>query len=743
MDALTEHGRPAAELDLLVDGMSCASCVRRVERAIGRVPGVASASVNLGNEQARVAYDGSPDMAARLAEAIATAGYSARPVPSVAAPADDAAATVRARRSRNHVALAAALSMPLLAGMVAHLLGAGWSLPPWLQLVLATTVQFWLGWRFYAAGFRAVRAGAGNMDLLVALGTSAAWGLSTYDWIAAAPGVAPNLYYETSALLITFILLGKWLEERAKGRTASALRALMDLRPDRARRRLDGVDREVALAEIVAGDVVVVRPGERVPVDGRVQEGAASVDESMLTGESVPVSKAAGDRVTAGSINADGMLLVETLAVGGETTLARIVRLVEGAQASKARVQRLVDRVAAVFVPAVLGIAAITFLAWWAGAGDPAAALLHAVAVLVIACPCSLGLATPTAIMVGTGVAARHGILIKDAEVLERARAVSLVAFDKTGTVTEGRPLVTNLVAAEGQDEASLLRLAAALQAASEHPLARAVRERAEADRIAAPAATDFRAVAGRGVSACVEGQSLLLGSRRWMGESGLEIAGLARRADALESDGRTVSWLGRAGDARAVVGLVAFGDPVKPTAAAAVAALRLRGIATLLLTGDNPGAAHAVGTALGVDEVRAQLLPEAKAEAVAALRESGRVVAMVGDGINDAPALAAADVGIAMATGTDVAMSTAGITLMRGDPGLVIGALDISRRTTAKIRQGLFWAFAYNVVGLPLAASGLLSPVLAGAAMAMSSVCVVGNALLLRRWRPPHGRGQ
>ena len=808
MDAITGDRTATTELDIGVTGMTCASCVRRVERAIMKVPGVAQVSVNLGTEHARVTHDGAAGIAARLAEAVAAAGYGAatqahdfeiqgmtcascagrveravsrvpgvlhaevnlateqarvtviegvasgdietavrkagyiaRLVPeSGAASAGDAAAS-RSRRELVRVGIAATLSLPLLAGMIGHLLGATWMLPPWLQFALATPVQFWLGWRFYVAGCKAVRAGAGNMDLLVSLGTSAAWGLSSYAWIAASSGHAPALYYETSALLITFILLGKWLEGRAKGQTASAIRALMDLRPDLARRRRDGVDREVPLAEVVVGDVVVVRPGERIPVDGRVREGSASVDESMLTGESLPVDKQAGSRVTGGSINADGMLVIETLAVGAETTLSRIVRLVEGAQTSKAGVQRLVDRVAAVFVPVVLGIAALTFLAWWWATGRAEAALLDAVAVLVIACPCSLGLATPTAIMVGTGVAARHGILIKDADALERAHAVRTVAFDKTGTLTEGRPRVAALVPAAGMDEAGLLRLAASVQASSEHPLARAVRERADSKAVVAPPAHAFRALPGRGVSATVEGRGLLLGSRRLIEQSGQDVAPLAARADALEALGHTVSWL--AGDTTrpGLVGLVAFADAAKPTAAAAVASLRKRGITTVMLTGDNPGAARAVGAALGIDEVHAQVLPDGKSEAVSALRRDGRVVAMVGDGINDAPPLAAADVGIAMATGSDVAMSTAGITLMRGDPALVVGALDISRCTYAKIRQGLFWAFAYNVIGIPLAASGLLSPVVAGAAMALSSVSVVANALLLRRWRlPPVG---
>ena len=739
------YGAATREIDLQVGGMTCASCVGRVERALKRVPGVVAAEVNLATERARVTAAAGSVTAEQLAAAVRDAGYEASPViePGTAA-AEASAPGLRSRRELAHVALAAVLSAPLLAGMVGHLLGLPWMLPGWAQFALATPVQFWLGWRFYVAGWKAARAGTGNMDLLVALGTSAAWGLSVYELLAAPAGHEPALYFESSALIVTFILLGKWLEARAKGQTASAIRALMGLRPDTARLRRAGAEVEVPLAAVQVGDVVVVRPGERIPVDGRVLEGSGSVDESMLTGESLPVEKAVGSRVTGGSINADGRLVVETTAVGAETMLARIVRLVEGAQASKAPIQRLVDRVSAAFVPVVLGIALLSFVGWWAATGDATQAILNAVAVMVIACPCALGLATPTAIMVGTGAAARHGILIKDADALERAHAVTAVAFDKTGTLTEGRPEVAEIVAAEGAaSTAEVLRLAAALQAGSEHPLAKAVRARAEAEDISPPAAADFRALAGRGVSAEVAARSLLLGSRRLMEEGGLDTGALAARAAELEASGSTVSWLAETAPEERVLGLLAFGDTVKASARAAIERLHRQGARTVMLTGDGQGAAHAVAQVLGVDEVVAEVLPEDKADAVARLRAEGATVAMVGDGINDAPALAAADVGIAMATGTDVAMSTAGITLMRGDPLLVPAALDVSRRTYAKIRQGLFWAFAYNVVGIPLAASGLLSPVIAGAAMALSSVSVVANALLLRGWRPGGGAGR
>jgi Cu+-exporting ATPase len=512
----------------------------------------------------------------------------------------------------------------------------------------------------------------------------------------------------------------------------------MALRPDVARLRRSGEDVEVPIAQLKHGDLVVVRPGERIPVDGVLVEGGGSVDESMLTGESLPVEKEPGGRVTGGSISTDGLLVIETMAVGAETTLAGIVRMVEGAQASKAPIQRLVDRVSAVFVPVVLGIALVTLLAWWLTTGDLTSGILNAVAVMVIACPCALGLATPTAIMVGTGAAARHGILIKDAEALERAHAITAVAFDKTGTLTEGRPTLTDVVPLQG-DARSLLALAVSLQTASEHPLADAVRTRAEADGVLAAAVQNFRALPGRGVSAEVDGRTVVLGNRRLLAELGIDVTAMADRAAALEAQGRTVSWLAESAPTPRLVGLLAFADTPKPAAKDAVALLHQLGIRTVMLTGDSVGAARAVASPLGIDEVAAEVLPQDKADTVAKLRGEGRVVAMVGDGINDAPALAAADVGIAMATGTDVAMETAGVALLRGDPTLVAGAIQVSRRTYTKIRQGLFWAFAYNAVGIPLAAVGFLSPMVAGAAMALSSVSVVSNALLLRRWRPKH----
>ena len=721
---------PAA-VELQIEGMTCASCVARVEKALQKVPGVVSASVNLATERATVTA--LPAVAVSALEAAVTkAGYAAKDVQQVQPPAG------KRLPAWWPVAAGAALTLPLVAPMLLRPFGLEWMPGGWLQLALATPVQFWLGWRFYRAGWKALRAGTGNMDLLVALGTSAAWGLSLYLLLRQSGQGAPHLYFEASAAVITLVLLGKWLEGRAKRQTTDAIRALNALRPATARVRRDGAEAELPVAQVALGDVVVVRPGERLPVDGEVIEGRSHVDESLITGESAPVAKAPGDKVTGGAINGEGVLGVRTSAIGAETTLARIIRMVESAQAAKAPIQRLVDRVSAVFVPVVLGIGLVTLLGWAGATGDWERALINAVSVLVIACPCALGLATPTAIMAGTGVAARHGILIKDAQALEVAHAATIVAFDKTGTLTAGRPSLVALEPAAGVARDELLRLAAALQATSEHPLARAVMERALAEGIAVPEASDARALPGRGLEASVGGATFTLGSSRLLGERGLDAGALAQQATRLESQGRTISWLvAGSGDSARLLGLLAFGDTIKASAQQAVERLHGLGVKTMLLTGDNRGSAAAVARELGIDEVRAEVLPGDKAAAVQALRDAGEVVAMVGDGINDAPALAAADVGIAMSSGTDVAMETAGITLMRGDPRLVADALDVSRRTYSKIRQNLGWAFAYNVLGIPLAALGLLSPVVAGAAMALSSVSVVTNALTLRRWRP------
>ena len=714
------------EIDLNIAGMTCASCVGRVEKALLKVPGVLSASVNLATESARIKVTGGLE-AGTLIAAIDKAGYAA----SVPAASQASAPAATPNRDGMKVAFAAVLAFPLMLPMLLEWAGIHLMLPGWLQFALATPVQFYFGARFYKAGWKAARAGSGNMDLLVALGTSAAYGLSVYQWLTAGE-MLPHLYFEASAVVITLVLLGKWLESRAKRQTASAIRALQVLRPESARVRRDGVEIDLPVEQVKVGDLVVIRPGERVAVDGVVVEGASQINESLITGESLPVDKHPGDKVTGGAINADGLLLVRTQAVGGETTLSRIIRLVEDAQAAKAPIQHLVDKVSAIFVPVVLVLALLTMLGWWFATGELENAIINAVAVLVIACPCALGLATPTAIMAGTGVAARYGILIKDAEALEVAHAVNTVVFDKTGTLTVGKPALAALHA-HGIDDARLLQLAASIQRGSEHSLATAVLDAAAARHIEPLPATGLSALPGRGLAAHVDGLALKLGSTRLMQELNVDTAPLAAQAMSLENTGNTISWLASGSE---LLGLFAFSDQVKPNAQAAIAHLHSLGIRTVMLTGDNQGSADAVGKLLGIDTVAAKMLPADKTAKIVALKGEGAKVAMVGDGINDAPALAAADVGIAMSTGTDVAMHAAGITLMRGDPALVADAIDISRRTYSKIRQNLFWAFIYNLIGIPLAAFGLLNPMVAGAAMAFSSVSVISNALLLRRWK-------
>ncbi len=737
----------SSTLDLGVGGMTCASCVSRVERALKKVPGVQDATVNLATESARITYATSAQAEALLRRAVRDAGYEPRS--AEAAMEEDLSPWA----GFLPVAIGLLLSAPLVLPMLGDLLGRHWMLPAWAQFALATPVQFILGARFYKAGWHALKALTGNMDLLVAIGTSAGWGLSMWLWLGpqgqahAAHGMVPHLYFEASAVVVTLVLLGKWLEARAKRQTTAAIRALHSLRPDIAHvLQRAGGEIDVPVAEVLVDDQLVVRPGERIPADGEMVQGDTQVDESMLTGEPLPVTKTVGARVTGGSINGDGRIVVRVSATGHESVLAQIIRLVEDAQAAKAPIQRLVDQVSAVFVPVVLVIAMITLGGWlWTGAGMEAA-LIHAVAVLVIACPCALGLATPAAIMAGTGVAAKHGILIKDAQALELAHRVDTVAFDKTGTLTVGQPRLVAFVVAPDTDESAALTAAASLQSGSEHPLARAVVAAAKERSLAVPDPDSVRAVPGRGTEGEVGVASWLIGSLRWMDELQVGLGALRAEADRLQAGGATMSALVERTTAGLTLrALMAFADEPKPGAREALDALRERGIRIMMISGDNRGAALAMGARLGLseEEVMAEVLPGDKAAKVATLKEGGHTVVMVGDGVNDAPALAAADVGMAMGTGTDVAMHAAGVTLMRGDLGLVAGALDISHRTVMKIRQNLFWAFAYNVAGIPLAALGYLSPVMAGAAMALSSVSVMSNALLLKRWRPASAAGK
>lgn len=739
------------KLQVMVADMSCASCVGRVEKALKALPSVVDASVNLATEKAQVEVladvplDATADI---VVAAIKKAGYTAHLVST----GKSAKTQLHSRVDLIPVLIAAALSLPLVLPMFLAMLFpilhvsigvdvvSDFALPGWLQMLLATPVQFYLGARFYKAGWKALMAGSGNMDLLVAIGTSAAYGLSVYLLFAhglhSDSGMS-HLYFESASVVITLVLLGKWLEARAKHQTVQALRALESLRPTSALVRRAGVDMTLPVAEVLIGDILIVRPGERVAVDAEIVEGVSHLDESMLTGESLPVTKQVGDKIIAGSVNADGLLLVKANGIGGATMLSQIIQLVEQAQAVKAPIQALVDRVSAVFVPVVLGISIVTLIAWGVLTGDWQAALLNAVAVQVIACPCALGLATPTAIMVGTGVAAKYGILIKDAHALETAHSLTVIAFDKTGTLTEGKPVLQEIICTKGT-EAHLLQWAAAVQQYSQHPLAKAVMQKAQELDLNWPSASDAAALPGRGVQAQVETTTIYLGSLAWMHELGIDTELLSAAIEQQHRLGRSVSYLAlqKNGECQ-LQGLLSFGDRVKSNAHFAVARLHALGVKAIMLSGDNAGSANAVAKALGITDVRAEVLPADKAKIIEALRQAGDCVGMVGDGINDAPALACADVGIAMSTGTDVAMHTAGITLMRGDPVLVADAIAISQRTYRKIRQNLGWAFIYNMVGIPLAALGYLNPMLAGAAMAFSSVSVVLNALLLRGWKP------
>ncbi len=713
-------------LDLSISGMSCASCVAQVEKALNKLPEVVSATVNLATERAHVELQ--KEIATeRIVQAVVDAGYGAELVALHSRPKPEV------QTGGWHVAFAIALSLPLIIPMLLNLFGMHVMLPGWLQWLLATPIQFWLGARFYRAGWKAVRNRSGNMDLLVAIGTSAAYGLSIYMLFRG----DLHLYFEASAAVITLVLLGKWLEGRAKRQTSEAIRALQALNPETARVRRQDKEIEIALEEVVVDDLVVVRPGERIPVDGLVIEGRSHVDEALITGESDAVNKETGSRVTGGAVNLDGLLLVRTTAIGAETTLARIIRLVEDAQIAKPEIQRLVDKVSAVFVPVVLVIALVAFLAWTGFTGDWEKAILNAVSVLVIACPCALGLATPTAIMAGTGVAARYGILIKDANALELAHKIDEVVFDKTGTLTEGKPALTALHAVNGDDD-KLLALAAAIEHGSAHPLARAVVDQAKKQGLAYSPATELRDLPGLGLQAEIDGRRVYLGNQRWMQQLGIPSAELDEQVKAIEGDGRTISWLAGEQDGQLrLIGVLAFSDEIKPSARLAIQRLHALKLQTVLLTGDNRRSAERVAGQLGIEKILAEQSPETKATAVAALRKQNRIVAMVGDGINDAPALAMADVSFAMSSGTDVAMHSADVTLMRSDPSLVADTIDISRRTYSKIKQNLFWAFIYNLIGIPLAAFGLLNPIIAGAAMALSSVSVVTNALTLRNWKP------
>jgi Cu+-exporting ATPase len=718
---------PAADIELAIEGMTCAACAQRIERALNQLPGV-EAAVNLATDRAHVRMQPGATTVSGLIDAVRKAGYDAHEIAETSREADRERRAEAYRRDRRLFWISAALTLPFLVQMLAMFGGThGEWIPRWLQLLLATPVQFWIGKRFYVGAWHALRGGGANMDVLVALGTTMAYAFSAVVTLFGLSGL--HVYFEASAAIITLVMMGKVLELRARGRTTAAVEQLLRLQPRQAVVERDGEPAQVEIGAIAVGDIVRVGAGERLPVDGQVIDGRSSIDESMLTGESLPVSKQAGAHVYAGTQNLEGALRVRATGTGNRTQLAEIVRLTEQAQGSKAPIQRLADRISGVFVPVVLAIAIFTFGAWWLLAGSFTAALVNAVAVLVIACPCALGLATPTAIMVATGRGAQSGILVRDAAALERAGKIRVLALDKTGTLTEGRPAVV-AVKALSNDEAKLIEVAAALEQGSRHPLASAITEYAA--RIGARPGTvsGFTSHAGLGVSGELDGRPALLGSTRFLQQSG--IAFDPRMVEELAAGGRTV--IGVAWDGK-LLGFIAVADALRPTSREALAELRRMGIDPVMLTGDNETTARAVAEQLGIEHFRAQVLPGDKAQAVISMKRDGVLVGMAGDGINDAPALAAADVGFALAAGSDIAIEAADITLMRNDLRGVADAIRLSRATLSKIRQNLFFAFIYNVLGIPLAALGLLNPVIAGAAMAMSSVSVVTNSLLLKRW--------
>ena len=730
----TGYDVPPQIAEFQLYGMTSVACATRIEKVLNKIEGV-TATVNFAAETARVRYLPGLTTPEALIDAIRKAGYDARESVEANAEEEKARRAAAYRKELHLLWLSIALSAPLLLEMVS-MFGGGHEglMPRWLQFALATPVQFWVGRRFYSGAYKALRGGGANMDVLVALGTTMAYGLSAVITLMRLH--QQHVYFEASAVVITLVLLGKLLEARAKLGTSAAIEALVRLQPKTARVERDGAVIELPVASIQIGDVYVVRPGEKIPVDGVVATGDSGVDESMLTGESLPVAKRPGDKVYAGTLNHQGLLRCEAQGVGAATMLAGIIRLVREAQGSKAPIQRLADRVSGVFVPVVVAISVLTFVLWWVFGGELAPALVNAVAVLVIACPCALGLATPTAIMVGTGRGAQVGVLVKNAVALEQAEKIRTLIVDKTGTLTEGKPVVTDVVASVGISERELLALAASLESGSAHPLAHAVQEHVKAQALALLPMRDFQSVTGKGVQAVIDlqtlggAQTLFLGAPAFLEASGVRVD--AATVEQLASKGKTVIAIGGAGR---MLGYIAIADQLRASSREAIAKLKDMGIEVVMLTGDNEATAKAIAGSAGLSNYRAQVLPGAKAAAVAEFKTAGRVVGMVGDGVNDAPALAAADVSFAIGTGADAAIEAADIALMRNDLMSVVDAITLSKATLSKIRQNLFFAFIYNVLGIPLAAMGMLNPVIAGAAMALSSVSVVSNSLLLRRW--------
>lgn len=748
---------------LKLQGMSCAACAKNIEDAIRSVEGVNECSVNFGAEQATIAYDSRKTNLAEIQQAVDDAGYSAQPMQeNVLADEEDAdqrERQVQNRKLRRKVWVACIISAVLVIGSLPAMLG----LPiPWIpmelhdpltQLILTTPVLFWCGASFFIHAWKALKRHTATMDTLVAIGTGSAYLYSLFptffpQWFIA-QGLAPDVYFEAACVIIALLLLGRLLEHRAKGRTSEAIRKLIGLQARTARVIRQGQEMDVPIAEVTVGDLVIVRPGEKIPVDGEIIEGRSTIEESMVTGESVPVSKQVGDEVIGATLNKTGRFIFRATRVGKDTFLAQIVKLVQQAQGSKAPIQRLADQVTGWFVPVVIAIAIATFILWYNVMGNVTMALIPTVGVLIIACPCALGLATPTSIMVGTGKGAENGILIKGAESLELAHKLQTIVLDKTGTITQGKPTVTDFVTVRGtanRNELNLLRLAAAIEQNSEHPLAEAVVHYAQAQTVELTSAQDFEAIAGSGVQGYVADQLIQIGTHRWMTELGIETSILRSQWDRLESLGKTVVWIAVDRQVEAIMGIA---DAVKPSSISAIRALQKLGLEVVMLTGDNRRTADVIAREVNIQRVFAEVRPDEKAATVETLQSEGKIVAMVGDGINDAPALAQADVGIAIGTGTDVAIAASDITLISGDLQGIVTAIQLSRATIRNIRQNLFFAFIYNVAGIPIAAGilypffgWLLSPIIAGAAMAFSSVSVVTNALRLRNFQPkPFGR--
>ena len=734
-----------SRIQLNLQGMTCAACAARIEKKLGRLDGVDQAVVNFATQKATVVFNANKVKATAMIDAVKSIGYEAVLAQDVSRDKEKEQHDVEIKKLRLSLIASALLSFPLFLAMVLVIFQgesvsmggfAGFLHNQYFQLALAIPVQFVIGFRFYKHAFLSLRGGSANMDVLIVMGTSAAFFYSLYNVFFQQLGhgvMMKDLYFEASALIITLILLGKYLEAIAKGKTSEAIKKLMGLQARTARIVRNGIETDIPVEDVEPGDIVAVRPGEKIPVDGVVLEGNSAVDESMLTGESLPVEKKQGDDVIGATVNKNGAFRFEARKVGSETALAQIIRLVEDAQGSKAPIQKIADKVSGVFVPTVIAIAAVTFLVWYFAVGDFRMGLISAVSVLVIACPCALGLATPTAIMVGTGKGAENGILIKGGEHLEMAYKINAVVLDKTGTITNGQPEVTDIVILGGLDEAAVLQLAASAEKNSEHPLGVAIYEKGKTAFTDLPAADEFEAVPGRGVTAQVAGKNVMVGTRTMMQDLTVSITDAESVMAKLESMGKTAMLIVVDRNLEAII---AVADTVKGESLEAVTQLKRMGIEVYMITGDNQRTAKAIAAQVGIENVLAEVLPQRKAEEVEKLRKQGKVVAMVGDGINDAPALATADIGMAIGTGTDVAMEAADITLIRGDLRVIATAIRLSRKTMSKIRQNLFWAFFYNIIGIPFAALGFLSPIIAGAAMAFSSVSVVTNSLSLKRFK-------